>query len=45
MTDFEKCQRAYALGATNDQIKVWVRRGRISAEQYQEITGEVYAEQ
>lgn len=42
MTDFEKCQRAYKIGATNEQIKVWVRAGRITAEQYKEITGEEY---
>jgi uncharacterized XkdX family phage protein len=42
MTDFEKCKRAYDLGATKEQLKVWVRAERITAEQYQEITGEPY---
>ena len=42
MTDFEKCQRAYSIGATKEQIKVWVAHNKITAEQYLEITGEVY---
>ena len=45
MTDFEKCQRAYGIGATKEQLKVWVRAERISSEQYQEITGEAYSEE
>jgi hypothetical protein len=42
MTDFEKCQRAYRIGAAKEQIKVWVVADRITAEQYEEITGEQY---
>ena len=44
MTDFEKCERAYAIGATKEQLKVWVVAGRITAAEYEEITGDVYAE-
>lgn len=45
MTDFEKCQRAYKIGATNEQIKVWVKAGRVIPEEYETITGEVYIEE
>jgi len=44
MTDFEKCQRAYKFGATKEQIAVWVKAGKISAEDYKTITGEDYIE-
>lgn len=43
MTDFEKCQRAYKIGATKEQLQIWVMAGRITPEEYEEITGEVYA--
>jgi len=39
MTDFEKCQRAYKIGATKEDIKVWVNAGKITQEQYDEIIG------
>ena len=42
MTNFEKCLRAYKLGASKEQIKVWVRAGKITVEEYQQITGEEY---
>ena len=42
MTNFEKCLRAYQIGATEEQIKIWVRAGKITAEEYQQITGEEY---
>lgn len=42
MADYEKCQRAYRIGATKDQIKVWVKASKITPEQYEEITGEPY---
>lgn len=44
MSDFEKCKRAYEIGATKEQLKVWVRAKRITAEQYQQITGEEYTD-
>lgn len=43
MSNFEKCKRAYAIGATKDQLKVWVAAGRITEAEYAEITGETYA--
>lgn len=42
MTDFEKCQRAYKLGATKEQIQVWVKAGRITDAEYENIMGEAY---
>ena len=39
MTDFEKCKRAYALGATEEQLMVWVKAGRLTQEEYDEIVG------
>lgn len=42
MTNFEKCLRAYQIGATKEQIKVWVKANKITPEQYKEITGEDY---
>lgn len=43
MTDYEKCKRAYAIGASKEKIAVWVKAGKITAEEYEEITGEGYA--
>jgi uncharacterized XkdX family phage protein len=42
MTDFEKCKRAYEIGATKEQLKVWVQANRITTEEYKEITDEDY---
>jgi hypothetical protein len=42
MTDLEKCKRAFKLGATKDQLKVWVVGNKLTTEQYEEITGEAY---
>lgn len=42
MTDFEKCKRAYEIGATKEQLAVWVEAGRITAGEYEEITGVPY---
>lgn len=44
MPDFEKCQRAYRLGATKEQLKVWVQASRITPEEYEEITGDEYGD-
>jgi len=42
MSDFDKCKRAYSIGATKEQIKVGVAAGRITEKEYAEITGEPY---
>lgn len=42
MTNFEKCMRAYKLGATKEQIKIWVKANKITPEEYEQITGEIY---
>lgn len=43
MNWFEKIERYYNLGYyTNDQVKLFVVGGRITAEQYKLITGEDY---
>lgn len=43
MTYFEWCQYAYEKGwATNEKLQIWVQAGKITAEEYQIITGEVY---
>lgn len=42
MTNFEKCKRAYELGASADKLRVWVKAGKITAEEFEQITGEAY---
>lgn len=39
MNDFEKCNHAYQLGATEDQLQVWVKAGKITQEEYEKIIG------
>lgn len=43
MTDFEKCKRAFEIGAGKEKIAVWVKAGKITQAEYEEITGEGYA--
>lgn len=41
---FKFCQTNFALGnATPDNLKIYVVKGKITAAQYAEITGESYA--
>lgn len=43
MNWFEKVKRYYDKGLyTKDQVKVFVKGGKISQEEYKEITGEEY---
>lgn len=42
MTDYEKCERAYKLGAGPDKLRIWVKAGKITAEEFEQITGEAY---
>lgn len=45
LTDYEKCARAYKLGATVEQLKVWVKAGKITQAEYEKIVnGEEAAE-
>lgn len=39
MNDFEKCNRAYQLGATEEQLQIWVKAGKITQEEYEKIIG------
>ena len=40
---FEKVKRFYDLGLySEDQVAAFVRKGKITPEQYEEITGEPY---
>ena len=45
MNWFEKVKRYYDMGKyTNEQMKVFVKGNKITAEQYKEITGIKYEE-
>ena len=42
---YEKVKKYYRMGFySKEQVKVFVQKGKITAEQYEEITGEVYSE-
>lgn len=46
MNWFEMIKRYYDMGKyTDEQVKVFVRAGRITEEQYKEITGLEYTEE
>lgn len=43
MNWFEKVERYYMMGKyTNEQVKVFVKGGKITEEDYKKITGEDY---
>jgi uncharacterized XkdX family phage protein len=43
MDYFKYCQTAFSnKWATVDQLKVWVAKGKITADQYRQITNQVY---
>lgn len=37
MSDYEKCKRAYELGATEEQLMVWVKAEKITQEEFEQI--------
>ena len=40
---FERIKRLYGMGLyTNEQIAIFVKKGVLTPEQYEQITGEVY---
>lgn len=42
---FEKVKHFYDLGLyTKEQVAMFVRKGKLTAEEYEEITGEAYSE-
>lgn len=44
MTNFEWCKYAYDKGwATNEQLIIWMQLSKITAEEYEIITGIVYS--
>lgn len=43
---FQSVKRYYTQGRySKDDVKIFVRAGKITAEQYQELTGEAYGEE
>ena len=42
MSNFDKCKRAYSLGATKEQLKIWVLANKITPMEYKDITVEDY---